>query len=535
VTLQDSVGNPGDWVDATSGTFTTNAAISYDDTLDNQVIYYRIGMKSGAYTSGTAEALLSYSSGSQTGIARVTSVTSSTVVTAGVLDEFGNIGATSDWSESYWSAYRGYPSAVALYEGRLWRAGKDRMWGSISDAYAGYDDAFEGDAGPVSRSIGSGPVDTINWLLPLQRLLLGADGKIRTARSSSLDEPLTPTNFNIKAISAQGSAAVNGVECDTSAIFVQRSGIRVYEGAYDAGSYDYVASELTQLIPEIGEPGIIKIVVQHQPEKRIHCIRSDGTVALMVFDKQEEVTCWIDIELPGGFVEDAVVLPGSIEDQVYYTVRRTIDGGTVRYHEKWAMESQCRGFPEARLADSFSVYGGAAVTTIAGLGHLEGEEVVCWGWNTATPFLNAEGVAIGRDLGTFTVTDGAITGLADAVTNTVVGLTYTAQYKSTKLAYGIQGGSALTMKKRVSQLGIIGRWLHARGLRYGPDFDFMDDLPQVEDGVEVDENDMRSAYDEEQFAFPGTWSTDSRLCLEAASPRPATVLACVVGMESHSR
>jgi hypothetical protein len=414
----------------------------------------------------------------------------------------------------------------------MWWAGKDRMWGSISDSFASFDDEFEGDAGPINRSIGSGPVDTINWLLPLQRLVVGADAEIRSARSSSFDEPLTPTNFNLKGVATEGSAAIGAIKVGTSGVFV--AGVRFYEAAYDSGSYDYAASEISQLVPEIGEPGIVRVVVQHKPEKRIHAVRSDGTVAVMVYDKQEEVSCWIDVETPGagGFVEDAVVLPGEIEDQVYYTVRRTV-GGTVRYHEKFALESECRGFPEARLADSHIVFSGAATDTITGLGHLEGEEVVCWGWNTDTPFTNADGDEIGRDMGTFTVTSGAITGLTDDVTDAVVGAGYDAQYKSTKLAYGVDGGSALTMKKKVSQLGLIARWLHALGLRYGPDFDHLDDLPQVVRGVTIDAHDMRSAYDDEQFAFDGEWDTDSRVCLEASAPKPATVLALVVALEAN--
>ena len=532
VTLQYSVGEPGDWVDAASGSYTAPTSISYDDTLDNQIIYYRIGVKSGGYTSGTIGVVLSYLAGSQTGIARVTAYSSATSVNIAVLAEFANTTAAADWSESYWSDYRGYPSSVALYEGRLWWAGKDRIWGSVSDAYHSYDEDFEGDAGTINRSIGSGPVDSVGWLIPLQRLLLGGEGKVYSTRSSSLDEPLSPTNFNIKSITAQGAAQVNGALVDTAAVFVQRSGTRVYSAEYDATAYDYGVSELTQLVPEIGEPGIVRLAVQHQPEKRIHCIRSDGSVALMVFDRQEEVTCWIDIETPGasGFVEDVVVLPGEVEDQVYYTVKRTINSSTVRYHEKWALESECRGFPSAKHADSFKSYSGSAVTTITGLSHLEGKEVVVWGWNTVTPFTNSDGDAIGRDLGTFTVASGQITGLANAVTNAVVGLAYTAQYKSTKLSYAAE---ALTAKKKVSQVGLIARWIHAQGLRYGPDFDNLDDLPQVERAAAVSQNDMRTAYDEEQFPMGSRWDTDSRICLEASSPRPVTVLGLVIGMETN--
>lgn len=526
VTLQYSVSEPGSWVDATAGTFTGNTAISYDDTLDNQVIYYRIGVKAGGFTSGTVEALLSYSSGTQTGIARVTGYTSSTVVNIAILAEFSAASATSDWSESYWSAKRGFPSSVALYEGRLWWAGKDRMWGSVSDAFDSFDDETEGDSGPISRSIGSGPVDVIHWLLPLQRLLSGADGAIRSARSTSLDEPLTPLNFNLKEVSTQGADAQVAVKVDTSGVFVQRNGVRLYEAAYDPGSYDYAISELTQLVPEIGEPGIVKVVVQHQPEKRFHCIRSDGTVAVMVYDKQEEVLAWIDYETDGA-VEDAVVLPGTTEDQVYYTARRDING-TVRYHEKFALESACRGFPDAKLADSFIEYSGAAVTTITGLSTLEGQTVVCWGWNTTTPFTNAEGVEIGRYFGTFTVSGGQISGLSSSVTNAIVGLGYSATYKSSKLS---PSAEELTRKKKVVGVSLIARWLHASGLQYGPNFDYLDDLPAIEDNEEVSANDMRSAYDEPAFPFPGTWDSDSRVCLKASAPKPATILACLVTVD----
>ena len=38
----------------------------------------------------------------------------------------------------------------------------------------------------------------------------------------------------------------------------------------------------------------------------------------------------------------------------------------------------------------------------------------------------------------------------------------------------------------------------------------------------------------DMMSFPGEWNTDSRLCLKAAAPRPCTVLAAVVGVETSS-
>ena len=516
VTLQYSVGAPGSWVDAASGTFTANTAVTYNDTLDNQIIYYRIGIKTAGYTSGTATATLSYSNGSQTGIARVTYFTSSTVVSAEVLDTFASTAATSDWSESYWSGVRGYPTSVALYEGRLWWAGKDRIWGSVSDSFYSHDDTTEGDSGPISRSIGSGPVDKIHWLVPAQRLLLGAEGSIWSARSSSFDEPLTPTNFNLKDVSTQGATNVAACKIDGSAIFVQRSGTRVYEGAYDGNSYDYAASELTSHIPEAGEPGIVRMAVQRQPETRIHMVRSDGTVAILTVDKQEEVNCLTDDET-NGFVEDVCVLPGTIEDLVYYVVRRTINGATVKYHEKQALESECQGGTLNKQMDAF-VTGTGSVT---GLSHLEGQTVAVWG----------DGVYKGSGV----VAGGAVAGLT--ATSWVAGLTYEARYKSTKLAYGVDEtqGTALCEKKRISQLGVIALNMHPSALTYGPDFTTMDSMPQVEAATTIDGNAIWAQYDEETFEFPGEWDTDARLCLKATAPYPVTLLAAVVEIETKQK
>lgn len=518
ITLQYSVASPGDWVDATSGSYTSNVAVAYDDTLDNQIIYYRIGCKTGDYGSGTANASLSISSGSTTGIARVTSFTSSTVVNVGVLEEFGSTDATDDWSESYWSDRRGFPSSPAIYEGRLWWAGKDRVWGSVSDGYYNFDDETEGDSGPINRSIGAGPVDRINWMMSLQRLILGADGSIFSARSNSLDEPLTPTNFNLKDFSTQGARNVIAAKVDRGGVFVQRSGTRVMGIDYDGNAFDYGANDLTSHVPEIGEPEILKVVVQRQPETRIHCIRSDGTVAILIYDPNEQIKCWVTVDtLPSnGAIEDAVVLPGEVEDQVYYTVNRTINGSTVRYHEKWALESECVGDTLNKQLDSFVTGSG---TVITGLDHLEGETVAVW----------ADGLSVGE----FSVSEGSIV-LEEAATEAVIGLTYTALYKSSKLAYGApEGQTALCMPKRVSQLGIIARNIHPQALEFGPDFDTMDPMPLIEDGYHVDQDVVKEAYDEATFPFPGDWSTDSRICLRATAPLPVTLLAVVIEIETN--
>ena len=298
--------------------------------------------------------------------------------------------------------------------------------------------------------------------------------------------------------------------------------IGVYDIGFDAVAYDYSNVDLTAIVPEVGEPSIVKLVVQRQPDTRVHCIRSDGTVALLVYDKVENVKCWILIETPGasGLVEDALVLPGTVEDEVYYLVNRTIGAATKRFWEKWTLESENKGGATTKLADSHIIYSGVSTDIITGLDHLEGESVIVWG-NT-------------KDLGTYTVAAGQII-LSEAVTWCCVGLTYQADFKSVKPALATPHGSSLLQKKIISQLGLLLADTHAQGLKYGPDFDHLDDLPVREDGADVDDDQMWTAYDEEAFPFPGTWDTDSRVCLRATAPRPCTLLALVVEWNTNEK
>lgn len=528
VTLQRSIGEPGAWVDVT--TYTTNGTTSYNDGLDNQEIYYRIGVKAGDFTSGTAELSLVYASGSITGICRITGFTDSTTVDAAVLRDFGGLDSTDIWWESPWSSYRGWPTSVALYEGRLWWSGLDRLIGSISDSFYSFDDEFEGDAAPISRSIGEGPVEDINWMLPLTRLMLGTDGAEKTVRSTALDEPLTFNNFSIKDISTQGSSSVAAVKFDTQGLFIEKSGTRLYNMVPDQIYGDYSSEDLSQFAPEVLSSGATKIAIQRRPDLRIHCVTADGDVGVLVFNRVENVLAWIVVETDG-VVEDLVIMPGTTEDQVYYVVNRTIDGGTVRYLEKWAMESECVGGTLNKQADSFITFtNGPASATVTGLDHLEGESVIVW----------ADGKCLddaAGEIATFTVTGGEITltdgGVAYLATTGIVGLPYQASFKSFKLAFdAVQGSTSLGQRQRVSSLAIIGANMHHKGVKYGKDFDSLQSLPQVIDGKPVATDTIFSSYDFPAISFAGDSAVDSRVCLRSFAPRPATILAAVVGLDT---
>lgn len=527
ITLQRSVGEIGSWLD-TPINYTSNQGPDHEvdaDNDDNQIYFYRFGFKTGDYTSGSAVVGVKYASGSISGVARVTAFTNSTGVSASILSSLGGTTGTDNWSEGEWSDYRGWPSATAIYESRTWWAGKDKVWGSISDAFESFDATLAGDAGTIARSIGAGPVDTVSWLMPVQRLLLGGQGAEHSIRSSSFDEPLTPTNFNIKQASTQGSANVAAVRYDSSGAFVQRGGARVFELSFgqanssDGYTYDYGSGDLSVLCPEVLLPSVVALGVQRQPDTRIHAIRADGRAAVLVYDKAENVRCWITVECGDVTQEkivDVVVLPGDVEDQVYYV----INSQTTYRLVKWALESECRGGSMSKCADLHVTHTGGAISTLSGLDQLEGRLLVVW--------------ADGADRGTFMVSGGSIS-LGGSYSNVCAGLPYTAQYKSTKLAYAAGLGTALNQRKRVGNISLVLRDAHKAGLKYGPDFGNLDDLPNMEDGALTPANYVWEAFDKDSFEFNGTWDTDSRVCLQAAAPRPVTICGLVVTLVTQDK
>ena len=533
VTLQRSIDDESSWTDV--ATYTSNhGATAFDDSLDNLIAFYRIGVDTGDFTDGTANVALAYGGGALTGVARITAFTSATSVSAAVLEghRLGSTTATEDWWEGIWSTRRGFPSAVTLLEGRLWWSGKDWIIGSVSDAFESFDDEVIGDSAPIIRTIGAGSTDIINWLLPLQRLIIGSQSAEISARSSFLDEPLTVTEFLMKNASTEGSAAVGAAVVDTRGLFVDKSTFRLFEMTYAAQDSDYQSTDLAILVPEIGAPGFTHIAVQRKPDTRIHGLRSDGTVGLLVYLPAEDVKAWIDIETGdadgvNGVVEDAFVLPGIGEDEVYYSIARIINGQRKRYLEKWAMESEAIGATVSKQLDSFKRYDGEKKIVLNGLEHLEGQFLVIWQDGFCPVDSNG-------DIKLFQVIDGRITPDTPAG-DAIVGIPYDGLFKSGLLPYAAGLGTTLGQHQEITQIALLLENTHHKGLQFGRDFDNLDPLPEVVNGAVVADNTIFGDLTIHGITFPGENDEDTRFFLKMQAPRPCTIKAAVLGIHTRDK
>lgn len=522
-----------------TGTFTTTV----DDEDDNITVFYRARLDQ--WDSGAAVVDVTYGSGAITGVARVTGYENNQTVDVEILRQFSDTGTTDDWEEGAWSEVRGYPTAVALHEGRLAQAGQANIWLSVSDSYESHDDKLEGDAAPLNRTLGSGPVDVVYYLVSLLRLVAGTAGSEIALKSSSLDEVLTPTNSSARSFSTQGSAVLRALKMDNRALFVQRSKQRVYTIGWGSGAEsfnDYATKELSVLVPELLEQGVVSLAIQRQPDTRAHFVLTDGRVAIMTYEPSEDVLAWSvwagDTGV-GTAVERVAVLPGEGEDKVYYHVRRTINGVTRRFLERWAQESESRGDTGlswiADCAVSYTDTGRvSAISDFAP--HLAGAEIVAWADDTGQTEAGKDLTPddTGGDQVFITVDTGGDVVLPSAAHHVVGGLPYQADFKSTKLAYLAQAGTALTQMKRVEELGLILRQVHNNGLWFGGDSGHLDPLPRYSDEeAEVDKDKIFKNFDDIAIPFNDRFTTDSRLFLRAKAPRPVTVMSAIPNMETN--
>lgn len=525
VTLQRSFGTPGSWADVTN--YTTNQTnVIFDDTLDNQIIYYRLGIKTGNYTSGTAVCELDYIAGIQSGVCRITAVGSALTANAEVLTQFAAATPTISWGEGEWSDYRGWPSAVAIHDGRLFWMGGIKIQGSISDAFASFDDTVTGDSAPINRTIATGGLDGGRWLLSLQRLLAGTAAQEISIRSSAFDEPLTPTAFVARACSTRGAFKARPIKIDTFGIFVERNGQRIFELAYDLQKGDYSSRELTRLKQEMCAAGVTSVAAQRQPDTRLWFVLNDGTAVVLTYEPQDDVIALTPVNTQGSF-ERVAVLPGSDEDDVYFIVKRTINGGTKRFIEKLAKRTECQGGTFNKTLDCHVAITGAPTNTFAAA-HLPSTPVVAWA--DGAPRVTADAQVTTSGIGN-AVLPGA------AATNVVIGLSYTGQIKTAKLAYGAERGTALEMLKRVARVGLVMADVAWKGVRIGRTFAAAvgpgGGLPNTYKGKPLLATDVLTAYDVEPGSFNGGWDSDARVCIQVASPYCATIMGLVLNMDTN--
>lgn len=384
-----------------------------------------------------------------TGIVKLTAYTSPTAVSGQIVKalENSNPAAGGAWKAEVpsWSATAGYPGAISFFEQRLFLGGTTRqpttVWGSQNGDYENFGAGVNA-ADSVVYPLASIKVNKFRWLLPAKALLGGTAGG-EFSITGGEGQTLTPTNINAPSETTHGSSFVMPVRVGHLVLFVQAHGRKVREITYNFQTNAYIAPDLTRFAEHItAGGGIVDMAYQEEPDSILWCVRADGQLLGLTYNREEEVYGWHRHVTDGAF-ESVCVIPDPVNnrDQLWAVVRRTIGGATKRYVEVLD--------PDVVAADSYVHYQGAAAMEITGLSHIEGKAV--------------DVVADGFVVSGHVVAGGKIT-LSKAASDVVVGLHYESTVEAERPDFiDDKGRTTIGMKKqwqevilRLYQTGLSG-------------------------------------------------------------------------------
>lgn len=331
VTLQRSYDQGTTYVDVAA--YTSNVA--YQITNERDDVYYRIGIKTGNYTSGTANVTIAKVG--EYGYVALTDFINSATVSGIVQRELPSTSATTHWAESSWSPYRGYPQTVTFYEQRLIFGGNtyepQALWGSQVDDYENFEGGLA-DSDSWIYQLASTNVNKIRWLVPGEILYVGTLGS--EWKFGSRDTPTTPSYVDAKRQTTWGTSSIQAISAGNLVFFIQRGGTILRTMVYDYRNENWTSFDLSKKAEHLLESGVKSLAFSTRPDAMIWMVCNDGSMVT--------VTTQINLDSPvfafqkyttTGYFDDVEVISGEDRDEVWVSVKRTVDGLDRYYIEQF--------------------------------------------------------------------------------------------------------------------------------------------------------------------------------------------------------
>jgi hypothetical protein len=366
----------------------------------------------------------------------------------------------------------------------------------------------------IDATILADSINVVNWIAEGTDLFVGATAAIRTIGATTSTSAFSPTNIRQKRETNYGASSVQPVRVGTTALYsgYYRNDIREISYSFDVNGY--VSQDLSILSEHIPAKGVKQLTYAQTPDSVVWMVMDDGSLAGMTYERDQEVVAFHRHPIGGTSVtvESVAAIPGTDRDEVWLSVKRTVNGGTVRYIERLSagiLDTQ--GMASATFLDSFLTYSGSSTSTLSGLSHLEGQSVYVWD---------------GAKQGPFTVTSGSIA-LTAAVTNAIVGLAFTSALETLSPEAAAQGGTAQTREGRINEVYLrLNRSMHGKA---GP----ADGTLETLDYTTITDN--AGNYGSAAAMFTGDvrvpiameWGRQKRIRVEHAEPSPFHCLGLI--------
>ena len=461
---------------------------------------------------------------------KITARTSATVAVATCIVSPSSGAASTDFALGSFSDTTGHPSCVTFFEQRLVFAATlsqpQTLFFSVSGDYENMDDNYHGtvaDDDAIIYTIASNQVNAIRFMTATRTLIIGTAGGEFAVSGGGTDIAITPTNILIKKQSNNGAANVDALAVGNATLFLQRAKRKLRELAYNFDVDGYVAPDLTILAEHISEGGFKQLSYQQEPNQIIWCVRNDGQLIGLTYQREQEVVAWHRHIFGGAFssgnavCESVATIPtDNSEYQTWVIVKRTINGATKRYieyiHNLNFDETDDTSF---NFLDSQLSYDGSPVTTLSGLSHLEGQTVSI--------------LADGATHPDKVVSSGEIT-LNRSASKVKVGLGFTSLLQTMRLDAGSQNGTSQSKTKRIYEITI--RLYESLGVEVGPDLNNMERIP-FRSSANLMDSGVGVFTGDKEVEFRGNYETDGFIFVRQDQPLPLTILSLYPKLQTN--
>jgi len=405
---------------------------------------------------------------------------------------FGS-GATNVWSNA-----AGWPKSATFYQARLWFGGSTKrpqtLWGSKTNDFFNFDDGTSLDDEGIDLTLDTDQVNAITSVYAGRHLQIFTTG----GEFSIKDIPITPAKVAVRRETQFGSSKVPPKNIDGSVIFIDRTGKSIREFLFDYNEDAYTSGTVSLLASHLLNSPVDMDVSRgtaNDDANYVYFINSDGTAAVFNSLRAQEVSGWTKWTTAGDIESVAVVV-----DDVYFVVKRTINGSVVRFIETLD--------PDTYTDANKTVTLGSAGTAVSGLTHLNGQE----------SRIRVDGEVRAN----LTPSSGAIT-LAETGTVVEVGLNYTTTIKTMPLNMDFDDGPTLTRKKRIVK--VIPNVYQSSGISINGD-------RLIDRNFGLSLNSPPTAYTGLKEMYLLGWTDLAQVTITQTDPTPMTILGLAIEVEA---
>lgn len=259
-----------------------------------------------------------------------------------------------------------YPSAVGYIQQRLGFADTNNDPEKVFLSKTGFYKNFTisspiQDDDAVTFTMAGRQVNAVKHLVDLGELIVfttGGEWNVGGDQSGII----RPTDINPKQHSYSGSGDLAPIVIDGTALYVQARGNLVRDLGFDYQIDGYRGNDLSIFSSHLFEGyTLVDWDYQQIPNSVVWAVRSDGTLLGLTYLREQQVLAWHRHDTDGT-IENVCSIPEGSEDALYMVVKRTINGSTKRYIERFSTRF-IDDVVDATFMDSYLSYDGRNTTS----------------------------------------------------------------------------------------------------------------------------------------------------------------------------